>query len=167
MASKHPSKFYGWRLVATAALGLFWGVPVTVFTFPVFVKPLMHDFHAGRAAVSFGYTLQSVAAACSAPLAGWLIDRKRARKVILPTGYDVWSSFDPQKSFPRTSHFEAPLAELGRADYGKPPLAQRCFRDRRFTSGIATTVSRCSAYPNPNQWWCALHSNWRVRHPAH
>jgi MFS family permease len=84
MASRHPSIFYGWWVVATAVVGLFWGVPVVVFTFPVFVKPLMHDFHVGRVAVSLGYTLQSVAAGFGAPLAGWLIDRNRARQVILP-----------------------------------------------------------------------------------
>ena len=52
MHSKHHRVFYGWWVVLTAAVGLFWGPPVTVFSFSVFLKPLMHDLHAGRAAVS-------------------------------------------------------------------------------------------------------------------
>jgi MFS family permease len=76
--------FYGWWVVLACAVGLFWGVPVTVFSFTVFLKPLMQEFHAGRAAVSLGYTLHLVVGALSNPLAGWLIERHGARKVILP-----------------------------------------------------------------------------------
>jgi MFS family permease len=75
--------FYGWWVVFACAVGLFWGPPVTVFCFPVFLKPLMHDFHAGRAAVSFGFTLGLITMAVGAPLVGWLIDRYGARKMIL------------------------------------------------------------------------------------
>lgn len=75
--------FYGWWVVLACAVGLFWGPPVTVFSFPVFLKPLMQDFHAGRAAVSFGFTLHLIAVAIGAPLVGWLIDRYGSRKVIL------------------------------------------------------------------------------------
>jgi MFS family permease len=84
MNSKNHSVFYGWRVVLTAAVGLFWGVPITVYSFSVFLKPLMHEFGAGRAAVSLAYTFQSLMAAVSAPLSGRLIDRYGARKVILP-----------------------------------------------------------------------------------
>jgi cyanate permease len=75
--------FYGWWVVAAAAVGLFWGVPITVFSFSAFLKPLMQTFHAGRAAVSLAFTLQLVVSALSSPLAGWLIGRYGARKVIL------------------------------------------------------------------------------------
>jgi MFS family permease len=54
-----------------------------VFSFPVFLKPLMQDFHAGRAAVSLGFTLHLMVAAVSAPLVGWLIDRYGSRRLIL------------------------------------------------------------------------------------
>ena len=65
------------------AVGLFWGPPVSVFSFPVFLKPLMQDFHVGRAAVSLGFTLHLVASAVSAPVLGWLIDRFGTRRVIM------------------------------------------------------------------------------------
>jgi MFS family permease len=75
--------FYGWWVVLTCAVGLFWGPPITVFCFPVFLKPLMQDFHAGRAAVSLGFTLHLISTALTAPFLGWLIDRYGSRRVIL------------------------------------------------------------------------------------
>ena len=75
--------FYGWWVVLASAIGLFWGVPITVYSFSVFFKPLMQEFHAGRAAISLAFTLKLIAAAlCAAPI-GWLIDRYGARRVIL------------------------------------------------------------------------------------
>ena len=72
-------------MVATAALGLCLGAaPIMVFAFGVFFKPLSQEFHADRAAISFAFALQNLAAALFAPLTGRLIDRFGARKVILP-----------------------------------------------------------------------------------
>lgn len=83
--------FYGWWVVLASAIGLFWGVPITVYTFSVFFKPLMLEFHAGRAAVSLAFTLKLIAAAlCAAPI-GWLTDRYGARRVIL-TGTGIFGS---------------------------------------------------------------------------
>jgi MFS family permease len=83
-SEQHPRQiFYGWWVVLASAIGLFWGVPITVYSFSVFFKPLMQEFHAGRAAVSLAFTLKLIAAAiCAAPI-GWLTDRYGARRVIL------------------------------------------------------------------------------------
>jgi MFS family permease len=75
--------FYGWWVVAASAVGLFWGPPVTIYSFSVFLKPLMQEFHAGRAAVSLVYTLHLLAGAVCAPLVGWLVDRYGSYRVIL------------------------------------------------------------------------------------
>ena len=75
--------FYGWWVVVGSAVGLFWGVPISVYSFSVFFKPLMQEFHTGRAAVSMAFTLKLIAAAlCAAPI-GWLTDRYGPRRVIL------------------------------------------------------------------------------------
>lgn len=75
--------FYGWWVVLASAIGLFWGVPISVYSFSVFFKPIMQEFHAGRAAISLAFTLKLVAAAlCAGPI-GWLTDRFGARRVIL------------------------------------------------------------------------------------
>ncbi len=83
-AEQHSRQiFYGWWVVLASAIGLFWGVPISVYSFSVFFKPLMQEFHAGRAAVSLAFTLKLIAAAlCAAPI-GWLTDRYGARRVIL------------------------------------------------------------------------------------
>ena len=83
--------FYGWWVVLASAVGLFWGVPIAVYSFSVFFKPLVQELHAGRAAVSLAFTLMLLAAAaCAAPI-GWLTDRYGARRVIL-TGTGIFGS---------------------------------------------------------------------------
>jgi MFS family permease len=69
--------------VLVSTLGLFWGIPIAVYSFSVFFKPLMQEFHAGRAAVSLAFTLQLFVGALSAGPTGWLTDRFGARRVIL------------------------------------------------------------------------------------
>lgn len=85
-SSSKPTKFfYGWWIVVTAALGLcLGGPPIAVFSFGVFFKSLVHEFHASRAAISFAFTLYNFFGAMCVPLVGRLIDRFGARKVILP-----------------------------------------------------------------------------------
>lgn len=85
LAAKKNSRttFYGWRVVLVSALGLFWGIPIAVYSFSVFFRPLMQEFHAGRAAVSLAFTVQLFVGALSAAPAGWLIDRLGPRRVIL------------------------------------------------------------------------------------
>jgi MFS family permease len=83
--------FYGWWVVLASAVALFWGVPITVYSFSVFFRPLMQEFHASRAAVSLAFTLQLLTAAlCAAPI-GWLTDRYGPRRVIL-TGTGILGS---------------------------------------------------------------------------
>lgn len=78
--------FYGWWVALLCALSLFVGpIPIAVFSFGVFLKPLVRELHAGRGAVSFGSTLGTLMLAAGLPLAGRLIDRFGARKVILPS----------------------------------------------------------------------------------
>jgi MFS family permease len=85
LTNKRSQIFYGWWVVATAAVGLCLGAaPIIVYAFGVFFKPLSEEYHVGRGAISFAFTLQNLAAALFAPLTGRLIDRFGARKVILP-----------------------------------------------------------------------------------
>jgi MFS family permease len=81
--SSHRVFYYGWRVVFASAIGLFWTVPISVYSFPVFLKPLMQEFHAGRSAISLGFTLQLIAGVAAAPFLGRLLDRFGSRRVIL------------------------------------------------------------------------------------
>lgn len=81
--SQRPRIFYGWWIVLVSVTGMFFGAPVSVFSFGVFLKPLAHEFHASRAAISFAFTLHNVIGALLLPFMGRLIDRVGARRVIL------------------------------------------------------------------------------------
>jgi MFS family permease len=83
MTSKRPRLFYGWLIVFVSAVGLFLGAPLMVFSFSVFFKSLVLDFHASRAAVSFAFSLFNTVGALLIPCTGMLIDRFGAKRVIL------------------------------------------------------------------------------------
>jgi MFS family permease len=84
MMKIRPRLFYGWWIVLISALGMLLGpVPIVVYSFGVFVKPLAQEFHAGRGAVSLALTLFSTIVAFGIPFAGRLVDRFGPRRVIL------------------------------------------------------------------------------------
>jgi MFS family permease len=83
MTSKQPRFFYGWLMVFVSAVGLFLGPPLLVFSFSVFFKPLVMDFHASRASVSLAFSLFNLVGALSIPCTGMAIDRFGAKRVIL------------------------------------------------------------------------------------
>ncbi len=79
-----PRIFYGWWIVAVAALGLFFGAaPIIVYSFGVFIAPLTREFHANRAAISFAFTLFGLAGAPGALAVGRLVDRFGARRIAI------------------------------------------------------------------------------------
>lgn len=78
-----PRFFYGWIIVCISALGLFLGVPIVVFSFSIFFKPLAEDFHASRAAISLAFSLANFVGALWLPLTGVLLDRFGPKRVIL------------------------------------------------------------------------------------
>ena len=83
MTSKRPRLFYGWLIVFVSAIGLFLGPPLMVFSFSVFFKSLVVDFHASRAAVSFAFSLFNIVGALLIPCTGMLIDRFGAKRVVI------------------------------------------------------------------------------------
>jgi MFS family permease len=83
MTSNRLQLFYGWLIVIVSAIGLFLGAPLLVFSFSVFFKPLVLDFHASRASVSFAFSLLNLVGALSIPCTGMVIDRFGAKRVIL------------------------------------------------------------------------------------
>ena len=87
MDAKYTPPAFLWLVGCSvfSALGLFLGpIPLGVFSFGVFLKPLALEFQAGRGSISFARALHSTILAFGLPLAGRLIDRFGARKVILP-----------------------------------------------------------------------------------
>jgi MFS family permease len=85
MATRPRKIFYGWWIVLTAAIGLLLGYgSIVVFSFGVFVKSLVKEFHSSRTQISLAFTFANVMFSVSSPLAGRLVDRFGARRVILP-----------------------------------------------------------------------------------
>ena len=85
LSSSHSHIFYGWWVVAVAALGLFFSEPtIGVYSFGVFLKAVSQDFHVGRGAVALAFTLHNICTASVTPLVGYLIDRFGAKRVVVP-----------------------------------------------------------------------------------
>jgi MFS family permease len=58
---------------------------VAVYSFSVFLRAVSQDFHVGRGAVSFAFTIHNLCAAAISPFVGRLIDRFGIRRVVLPS----------------------------------------------------------------------------------
>ncbi|GAC1636535.1 MAG: MFS transporter [Candidatus Acidiferrum sp.] len=85
MNSTRPRIFYGWWIVLVTAFCLFFSEPtVAVYSFSVFLKAVSQEFHAGRGAVSFAFTIHNLCMATLSPFVGRLIDRFGVRRVVLP-----------------------------------------------------------------------------------
>jgi MFS family permease len=86
MRNARPKVFYGWWVALTAALGLFLNTAtIVVFSFGFFAKAMGQEFHTGRARISLAFTIHNVTSAVCVPLAGRLVDRYGARRVLLPS----------------------------------------------------------------------------------
>lgn len=84
-ADERDFKYYGWRVVLAACLGVMGGFgSLFVYTFTVFVKPLGAEFGWNRESISLGFAIAAMTVGLSSPLIGRLIDRFGPRRVILP-----------------------------------------------------------------------------------
>ena len=84
MTGKTGRFFYGWWVVLTAGVGLFLGyAPIVVYSFGIFLKPLLQEFHSSRGNISLAFTLANLAQAITIPLFGRWTDHYGARLVIV------------------------------------------------------------------------------------
>jgi len=77
----NQSIFYGWVMLAVAALGMFATGPGQSHLFSVFVTPISEDLEISRTSVSSAYALATLAASLGLPYVGRLIDRYGVRVV--------------------------------------------------------------------------------------
>jgi MFS family permease len=76
--------YYGWRVVLAACLGVMAGFgSLFVYTFSVFVKPLVAEFGWSREAISSGFAIAAVTLGVISPFLGRWIDRFSPRRIIL------------------------------------------------------------------------------------
>lgn len=76
-------KFYGWVVLAAAALAYFLGAGVLIYPFGVFLPVICKEFNWSRGAVSGAVTLLLTLAGVSGPLAGMFIAKFGARRAIV------------------------------------------------------------------------------------
>ena len=74
--------FYGWLMVAAAALVLFASGPGQSHTFGVFLTEIARDLRLSHTEVSFAYGAATLVAAFGLPFAGRRVDRRGARRVL-------------------------------------------------------------------------------------
>jgi MFS family permease len=68
----------------TAGIGLFFGyAPIVVYSFGIFLKPLLQEFHSSRGNISLAFTLANLAQAITVPSFGRWTDHYGARLVIV------------------------------------------------------------------------------------
>jgi len=75
--------FYGWIILAVAALGIFVSGPGQSHTFSVFLVHIQADLGLSATAVSSAYAFATLAAAFGLPLMGRLLDRIGPRQLLL------------------------------------------------------------------------------------
>jgi MFS family permease len=81
--NERDPRYYGWRVVLAANLGIMVGFSVFAYTFGIFVKPLSHQFGWNREQISQGFAISALAAAVGSPLAGHWLDRYGLRRILL------------------------------------------------------------------------------------
>jgi MFS family permease len=84
VTGKTGKVFYGWWVVSAAGIGLCLGyAPIVVYSFGIFLKPLLQEFHSNRGNISLAFTLANLVQAITVPLIGRWADRFGARLVII------------------------------------------------------------------------------------
>jgi MFS family permease len=81
---KPPRVFYGWWIVVASIFGLIVCNGPFVYTMSVFMPSLINEFGWGRGDISLSLTFHTLANAAAMPIAGKLVDRFGARRVLLP-----------------------------------------------------------------------------------
>lgn len=83
-----PSRriFYGWGIVGASFFGLALSQsPIAFITLSVFMKPLGQAFGWGRGPVSLALSVGALTLALATPMAGLLVDRFGARRIMVPS----------------------------------------------------------------------------------
>ncbi len=77
--------YYGWVMVAVAAVGLFCSGPGQSYTFSVFIEPISQDLGISKASIASAYAIATLIAAFLLPRAGRFLDKYGPRHVLIAT----------------------------------------------------------------------------------
>ena len=85
-AAAKPDNFYGWHIVAYAAIALAATAPGQTAAVSAFIDPMIRDLGVSRGQISTAYLLGTLAGAAAMPFVGRAIDRYGARRSMLVIG---------------------------------------------------------------------------------
>ena len=123
-----------WPVVAACAICLMFSVgTLLVYSFGVFVRPIVHEFHWTRTQVSGALTIGQFAVALSSPLWGFLVDRLGPRRVILPSIFGLSLAFASASLLtPHLWHFYLIFAAFSFFGGGASPIGYAAVLVRSF-----------------------------------
>jgi MFS family permease len=167
--------FYGWWLVLVAGVGLFMGyVPIIGFTFSVFFKSLAQEFKWSRGEISLAFSISLLALSIALPIAGRLVDRLGARRIIIPAV--LFFGLGLSSFYFLTSnlwYFYAVYLFLGVVGSGISPVPyyhviSRWFDRRRgLALGLSMTGAGLSAFIMPSlSYFLISKIGWRLAYVA-
>jgi MFS family permease len=85
-AAARPDSFYGWHIVAYAAIALAATAPGQTAAVSAFIDPMIRDLGVSRGQISTAYLLGTLAGAAAMPFVGRAIDRHGTRRSMLVIG---------------------------------------------------------------------------------
>jgi MFS family permease len=86
VSARAPSGFYGWHVVAIAAVILCCTAPGQTAAVSAFIDPMIRDLHVSRSLISTAYLIGTLTGAVAMPQVGRLVDRFGARRSMLAVG---------------------------------------------------------------------------------
>jgi sugar phosphate permease len=150
--------FRGWWIVVVAIVGQSFSLPPMLgYTFGVFAKPLADEFHTNRRSIALAVSLLDVVLTFSAPVAGRLVDRYSAQRVIVTSLLGLAACL-VGLSFvqPPLWHFYALYVLAGLVGIGTTPVtfsrvvANWFDRKRGLALGLASTGIGLGAFIAPS-----------------
>ena len=118
-------EYAGWRVALASGAGVLVSFgSLLVYTFGIFLKPLTEEFGWSREAASLAFGIAAIMIAVCSPPLGYLLDRMRARRVILPCVMVFGSAFASLALLtPHLWHLYAVFAILGAVGSGTAHMA--------------------------------------------
>ena len=117
--------YEGWRVAAASAAGVFVSfASLLVYTFGVLLKPMSEEFGWSRESVSAAFGIAAMTVAVCSPGLGYLLDRGRPRRVIVPSLVVFGAAFASLSQLtPSLWHLYATFLVLGIVGNGTAQMA--------------------------------------------
>jgi MFS family permease len=154
-ASEHHPRYPGWRVALASAVGIFcWSIPP--YSFAVFLRPMAEEFGWSRQAMAMAFGVAPLVGAVGSPVAGYLVDRLGARRIVLPSLVVAGLALAARAYVePPFWHLAALFAVTGLGAGGASPIAyarlvSSWFDERRgLALGVAIAGSALGAMLHP------------------